>query len=194
MPSVAAQARRQPLPEDVLEVIRIAAGCDEALQEAVRFSGREGTYVKAAAEFYLQQILLFSTADSYRVLGVRADAERDEIRRHLRWLMIWLHPDRAKESWQTAFAARVLEAWRDVGRAAPGPAARENTRRTALPPESPRSTSGRRPLLLRRHGERRPAPGRREGALLGLLLVLLMSLLIVIFVFLDPDRSFGAER
>lgn len=115
MPALAAQARLQLLPDGVLDVIRIAAGCKEALEEAAKQSGKEPRFVKAAAEFYVQQILLFPTADSHRVLGVRPGASREEMRTHMRWLMTWVHPDRARADWQTVFARRVLAAWREAG-------------------------------------------------------------------------------
>ena len=57
MPALAVRARQQPLPDDVLDVIRIAAGCKETLDEAVKFSGKDPHFVKTAAELYVQQIL-----------------------------------------------------------------------------------------------------------------------------------------
>lgn len=115
MPALAAQARQQPLPDGILDVIRIAAGCKETLEEAARQSGKEPRFINVAAEFYVQQVLLFPTADSHRVLGVRPGAPREEMRTHMRWLMTWLHPDRARADWQTVFARRVLAAWREAG-------------------------------------------------------------------------------
>lgn len=117
MPALATQARQQPVPDGVLDVIRIAAGCKETLEEAATQSGKEPRFVKAAAEFYIQQVLLFSTADNYRILGVRSGAPREQMRTHMRWLMTWLHPDRAQADWQTVFARRVLAAWREAGSA-----------------------------------------------------------------------------
>lgn len=113
MPGFARRAGRQPLPEGVLEVIKIAAGCEETLRDAAALSGRDPDAVKAAAEFYLRHALLFDGADSRRILGVSADADRDEMRLHLRWLMIWLHPDHAQHADRSALAGRVLEAWRE---------------------------------------------------------------------------------
>ena len=114
-PGNAATMRDRPLPDGVLDVIRIAAGCKETLDEAVRLSRMEPDFVRAAAEFYLLQILLFPAADNYRVLGVRPGASRAEMRKHMRWLMKWLHPDRAPADWRSTFAHRVLEAWREAG-------------------------------------------------------------------------------
>jgi len=130
---MASRVREQPLPDDVLEVIRIAAGSEEPLAEAVRHLGKDKGYVKAAAELYVQQILFFPAADSYRILGVRPGASRDDMRKHMRWLMIWLHPDHAHAEWKTVFARRVLAAWRDV-QSRPEPFTTPAIARRAPPP------------------------------------------------------------
>ncbi len=174
MPALAVRARQQPLPDDVLDVIRIAAGCKETLDEAVKFSGKDPHFVKTAAELYVQQILLFSTADSYRILGVRSGVSREEMRTHMRWLMTWLHPDRAKANWQTVFASRVLAAWREVGNApleAAPPASAPRRQKTLLPRYVP----------LVRH----PLHVRRRRQLWKLLPVLLA--IIVVCVLIAPS-------
>jgi len=177
MPTLAQQARHQPLPDGVLDVIRIAAGCDETLRDAVALSGRDPAFVKAAAEFYVQQVLLFSTAESHRVLGVRVGASREEMRQHMRWLMIWLHPDRAEaDAWRSAFAHRVLAAWREVERSD-----------SALPPR-PASIHA----APRRLPAAKPRPAQKRRGVAGKLL-LASLLLLVLFVLLDSGQSFGAQ-
>ncbi len=173
MPKLTAQARAQPLPDGVLEVIRIAAGCSESLDEAVKLSKENPAFVKAAAELYVQQVLLFPSADSYRVLGVRAGATHEEMRTHMRWLMTWVHPDRAKENWESAFASRVLAAWREVGRAQAPKAAAAAPRRIERAPA---------PLGFRRM--RRPQQAQRRRSLWKLLPAAL--LIVVILSLLEP--------
>jgi hypothetical protein len=112
MPGFAQRVGRQPLPEGVLELIKIVAGCEETLCEAAALTGREPEAVKAAADFYLRHALFFDGAEPFRILGVAAGAKRDEMRLHMRWLMIWLHPDHAHDPQHAALAGRVLEAWR----------------------------------------------------------------------------------
>jgi len=133
-PALAAGARTQPLPDGVIDVIRIAAGCEDTLAEAARATDCDPAFIKAAAEFYIKQILLHSGSDSRRILGVSPKAGREEMRNHMRWLMLWLHPDHAKSDWQAAFAQRVIAAWRDVGGGAAPPAPlRAGTNATQLP-------------------------------------------------------------
>jgi hypothetical protein len=115
-PGLSAQLRRSPLPEGVLEVIKIAAGCEETLDGSVATCKRSRQFIKSAAELYVLQILLHSGADCHRTLGVRRDAPREEARMHLKWLLMWLHPDRSGIEWQTAYAPRVLAAWRAIDR------------------------------------------------------------------------------
>jgi hypothetical protein len=115
MPTLANAMRAHPLPADTLVVIRIAADCPETCSEAVRTTGLKATTIRDACVFYLQQILLASDADSYRVLGVQPGATRSEMREHMRWLLKWLHPDKDRDEWESVFAERVLKAWREAG-------------------------------------------------------------------------------
>jgi hypothetical protein len=128
-PGFVEQARRRRLPDGVLEVIKIAAGCEETLAEVARLTSREPAEIRAAAEFYVREALLFEGADSRRVLGVRAEADREQMRRHMSWLMRWLHPDRAATA-DLDLARRVLEAWRD---SASGPPPADAPRPIAAP-------------------------------------------------------------
>jgi hypothetical protein len=131
MPSFAQRVGRQPLPEGILDLIKIAAGCEETLAQAVALSGRDAETVKAAAEFYLRHALFFEGADSFRLLGVEAGAAREEMRLHMRWLMIWLHPDHGPDSDRAALAGRVLEAWRAQASARPSDSARDEGEKPA---------------------------------------------------------------
>lgn len=108
---LASVMRQRPLPADVLTLIRIAAGCASALQESVQITGKDPAVVRAAAIFYIQQVLWTSEADHYRVLGLGSDATAAKLAEHLRWLMKWLHPDQGRADVRPAAMARVLRAW-----------------------------------------------------------------------------------
>jgi curved DNA-binding protein CbpA len=70
--------------------------------------------VSAAAAFFIEQILLFPGADSYRVLGARQAATAGELRRNMALLLRWLHPDLDPKGERSIFAGRVTKAWEDL--------------------------------------------------------------------------------
>ena len=113
MPALAQSIDKPPLPTDIFEVMRIAAGSPEVCQSASQATGQPAAVLIEAARFYLQQMLLRSDADSYRVLGLPPGASRELARRHLRCLLQWLHPD-VNRDWDSVYAERVLKAWREV--------------------------------------------------------------------------------
>jgi hypothetical protein len=114
-PTLAEAMRAHPLPPDTLVVIRIAAECVETSEVAARRVGVRQTALRQACIFYVQQILLASDSDCFRVLGVAPGAPRKQMREHLRWLMKWLHPDGNQDQWESVYAERVLRAWREAG-------------------------------------------------------------------------------
>jgi hypothetical protein len=58
--------------------------------------------------------MLFRGAPAHRVLGVEPGAERSQIRRHMGYLMGWLHPDKDASTWRVVFARRVLDSWHQI--------------------------------------------------------------------------------
>jgi hypothetical protein len=110
-PSLASVMQRHPLPDGVLDLIKIAGGSEDALADAETSTGKERPFLKRAAVFYLRQVLWAHGADSYRALGVTASAGQAEIAEHFRWLMKWLHPDRGDSELAKIHAAKVLDAW-----------------------------------------------------------------------------------
>ncbi len=113
-PILARVMRQQPLPGDVLTLLRIAARDPEATHPAAKLTRRDPEAVRSAAVLYIQQVLWKPDADHYRALGVSPDAPQARLREHLHWLMKWLHPDKGHLPQEEAFAARVLSAWNAV--------------------------------------------------------------------------------
>jgi hypothetical protein len=105
--------RQAQLPEDIALLLQYLAG-EDVLSELRRDNA---LLMQDLVEHYVVAVMFYPGADPARVLGVRAGATRDQMRTHLRWLMIWLHPDRAGASWRASYSARVLEAWRKVSSA-----------------------------------------------------------------------------
>jgi hypothetical protein len=114
LPNLAAEMASRPLPAGVNEVLRAAADrlwCEAASQRV----GMSTDQLQLAARIYVKQVLLNDGADCYRVLGIQPDAPRQEARRHLGWLLGWLHPDH-NNGWDSAFASRVVAGWQEVSR------------------------------------------------------------------------------
>jgi hypothetical protein len=115
MPSRVRALKASPLPDGVAVLLRIAAGEEAAAAEAAELSGRSPAVVRNAAAFFLEQILLFPEADSYRVLGATRNASGEELRRNMALLMRWLHPDVVhQQAERTIFAGRVTRAWENL--------------------------------------------------------------------------------
>src|SRR6201999_2352365 len=93
VPSRVRIARSEPLPSGVHTLLSIAAGEQMEMSAAMASTGRSRDVIQDAAAFFIEQILLHPTADSYRVLGASSEATAAELRRNMALLMRWLHPD-----------------------------------------------------------------------------------------------------
>ncbi len=113
-PLLVTELRDKQLPDDLAQVIRLAAGEDAALQGAVERTGEVPETLIEASVFFLQQVLFAPGADSYRVLGADSDSSQERLRENYRWLMKWLHPDRNQDGWEAVYADRVNVAWQDL--------------------------------------------------------------------------------
>ncbi|MEL6373400.1 MAG: DnaJ domain-containing protein [Pseudomonadota bacterium] len=112
IPARIQQARRQPLPAGVPWVLQICTQDEDALAQAAAGLNRQPDLVQQASAFFVEQILFDPSADSYRTLGVHADADVRTIRQNMALLMRWLHPDVDEGAASNeALAARVTNAW-----------------------------------------------------------------------------------
>lgn len=109
-PLLARQAQSQPLPEDVLQLIRIAAQSEEDIVWASRTRARSSGEIRKAAVMFLQQVLFHPRADSLRVMGLGPTATLEVLHEHRKWLLKWLHPDRNPDKWESQLFKRVLDA------------------------------------------------------------------------------------
>ena len=113
-PNLVRLLRRQPLPAGMTLLLQMLSGDAQALSEAKRLTGLDENEVIAVVELYVLRVMLFRGASPRRILGVEDGAERSQIRRHMGYLMGWLHPDKSGNTWRVAFSRRVLEAWRQI--------------------------------------------------------------------------------
>ena len=113
-PALAAVMRAQAVPHGAQDLLRVLAGEADVLSSAKRAAGVRGEIVFAAAELYVQQVLLHPGNDAYRMLGLPPNAERALARVHFRLLLSWLHPDKNASAWRSAFTHRVIAAWKEI--------------------------------------------------------------------------------
>ena len=114
VPAQVRHIRLEPLPDDVLMLLRIAAGDEESEHSAVALTGRSPEIVRRAAVFFIEQILFAPDADSYRVLGTAPEASASELRRNVALLLRWLHPDLDSGGARSIFVGRVTAAWNNL--------------------------------------------------------------------------------
>jgi hypothetical protein len=113
-PSQVRVIRDAPLPDDLLVLLRIAAGDEETTRQEAQLSRRSCEEVREASGFFIEQILLYPDADSYRVLGAKPEATNGELRQNMALLLRWLHPDLDRQGERLVFAGRVTRAWNDL--------------------------------------------------------------------------------
>lgn len=113
-PSRVRLTRTEPLPDDVLTLLRIVAGDGETEIAAAFSVDRSRDVVRQAAIFFVEQILFAPDSDSYRVLGASAETGAHELRRNVALLLRWLHPDVDPRDDRSVFIGRVTAAWNDV--------------------------------------------------------------------------------
>jgi hypothetical protein len=106
--------RSRPLPDGVDVLLRIAANDADTIRQATQWLGRSPETIQQAAAFFIEQILFFPDADSYRVLGTTLQASNGDLRRNMALLLRWLHPDLDPHGERSVFARRVTRAWNDL--------------------------------------------------------------------------------
>lgn len=183
MPSLAKVMRKRPLPPEVTPVIRVAAGSQELAGEFSTRYGCSNTHIHEACVFFLQQVVLFPGSDSHRTLGVAAGAPLEQIRAHRRWLLMWLHPDRNKDKWESALFARVQTAAGALGDGAMPAAA--NSQRSA----SRRRRSSRRLL----QSMKRPKSAVRAARPVRPLVLFILAAAALLLSAVTVAAVFGAE-
>jgi hypothetical protein len=179
-PSLASVMRNARLPGDISLLLRILAG-DE---DVAKVSRGDPARLQDVVERYIKAVMLYPGAPPERVLGVSIGASRDEMRAHMRWLMIWLHPDRGADPWRSAYSVRVLDAWRTLSANPPPVAQTPTDRRSNSRPQTMPLKLNWVPTPVSRQAKRR----RRAAIAAPALLVLLIA---AITAFDNPVRQWA---
>ena len=108
-------AREQPLPSGVTQVLRLALSHEATIDDAAAATGLPSRQLNEAARFFIEQLMLAREFqdDPWRILGVAPGAGIEQIREHHRLLVRLVHPDRSDE-WASAYAERVNKSWRQL--------------------------------------------------------------------------------
>ncbi len=102
------------MPKGILLLLRLAAAESDAEREAQKINKRAPDDNRAAAIFFIEQVLLASDSDAYRTLGLDRTASAPQRRRHMAYLLKWLHPDLGSDPHKARLARRVLSAWNEI--------------------------------------------------------------------------------
>lgn len=109
-PALANRLRRAPPHEDVITIIKAAAGDEAALGCFPVHVSADPVRAREAAAFYLQQVHLRPEASDHQVLGLEPTSSLEKVKEHKRWLLKWLHPDRNNNRWEQAYFERIVAA------------------------------------------------------------------------------------
>lgn len=182
--------RQKPLPADVDVVLGIAAGAmPEALAQAASGFSEPEARIREAAQFYAREVLFFPQANAYRVLGVAANADIEQIKVHHRLLQRWLHPDRSQSEDDAVFAARVNTAWNRL-RSPERRREYDQTLRQALPSETPDSSEQLRNMRGWMPADEVPsAPANRWRRRAPVLALLAVCAVLTVLILRDMARS-----
>lgn len=101
--------QRQPLPDGIALLIRIAINPGVCGLSPAQRQGLDDAELQAAAGAYLKGVCLFPGSQGLRVLGLNDGSDHTLVVEHRRLLLKWLHPDRNPEN--RHLAERVNRAW-----------------------------------------------------------------------------------
>ena len=114
LPSQVSVVRKGSLPDDTVVLLEIVSGREAEIARLAEMEGREPQIIRAAAAFFVEQILFAPDSDSYRILGASPDMSTSDIRRHMALLSKWVHPDVRTSVEHATFSERISQAWEDI--------------------------------------------------------------------------------
>lgn len=109
-PVLAQDMKRKPLPEGIIDLLRIAAEGEETAERFADISGSSAPELYQAAILFLQTIVFHQSASDLRLLALNNSNSSQKLRDHKRLVLKWLHPDRNPNSWESKLFLRVQAA------------------------------------------------------------------------------------
>jgi len=150
---------RAPLPPGVDTLLKLAGGSEPDPDCAALAHPDE---LRAAALFFIEQVLFRHDANHYRVLGLEPGASPEQVKEHHRLLMRVFHPDRENraDDWKDAFATHINLAYTSLR----DPEARRRYDATLKQAARPAAPS-QHPLRRAAHAPRPAVPQSRHSGL-----------------------------
>ena len=103
-----------PLPSNVLDVLKLAARANDALDQWSLDLNIPPQRLGEIAGSFFENVLITPEATHYRVLGVAPNASVARIMVHYNWLMQWLRVGGHSPEMRAELAARIKSAYRDL--------------------------------------------------------------------------------
>jgi hypothetical protein len=110
-PGLSRDMRRVQIPCDILVLIKISAGDEELKKQLSDKHFVSEDDVEAASKLYVQSIMTTAGANDWRMLCLPTGAILEDVKEHKKWLLKWLHPDRNRNTWQSALFLKVNAAF-----------------------------------------------------------------------------------
>jgi hypothetical protein len=109
-PGLARRMEKSLLPEGISEVLRIVAGASDIPQEICDEHGMPPSELYLACVFFMQTVVFHQRASDLRMLGFSSTPTLKQLKDHKRYLLMWLHPDRNRNSWESKLFERAFAA------------------------------------------------------------------------------------
>jgi hypothetical protein len=107
------QLRKEALPGGVELLLSVAVDA-EAATTCARKLQRTPQQLMDAATFFIEQILLAPSSDSYRTLGGARDTPAHQLRNNFICLCKWIHAEEREGFAAPVYLVRITQAWNNI--------------------------------------------------------------------------------
>jgi hypothetical protein len=107
------QLRKEPLPGGIELLLSVAVDAGLATTCARKLQ-RTPQHLMDAATFFIEQILLAPSSDSYRTLGGARDTPAHQLRDNFVCLCKWIHAEEREGFAAPVYLVRITQAWNNI--------------------------------------------------------------------------------